>query len=78
MMKELLYTHAGLDTSAKVLLIWRTAEEMEESKRRRDSGMRKIKHFFDLLDYILVRLFLLAMLIFGAVMVVMQHWPWHH
>jgi hypothetical protein len=40
--------------------------------------MRKVKLFFDLLDYILVRLFLLALLIFGALTLFMQHWPWHH
>jgi len=36
--------------------------------------MRRIKHFFDTLDYILVRLFLLALLIIGAVTLLMQHW----
>jgi hypothetical protein len=40
--------------------------------------MRKAKHFFDLLEYILVRLFLLALLIVGAITVFMQHWPLHH
>lgn len=40
--------------------------------------MRKAKHLFDLLEYILVRLFLLALLIIGAITVFMQHWPWHH
>jgi hypothetical protein len=40
--------------------------------------MRKVKAFFDLLDYILVRLFLLALLIVGAVTLLVQHWPPHH
>lgn len=39
--------------------------------------MRKIKLFFDRVDYILVRLFFLALAILGAVTVIMQHWPWH-
>ena len=39
--------------------------------------MRKVKLFFDVLDYILVRLFLLALLIAGAIAIFMQHWPWH-
>lgn len=40
--------------------------------------MRRIKLFFDILDYILVRLFLLALLIIGAITLLAQHWPWHH
>jgi hypothetical protein len=36
--------------------------------------MRRIKLFFDILDYILVRLFLLALLIIGTVTLLMQHW----
>jgi len=39
--------------------------------------MRRVKQFFDLVDYILVRLFLLALLVIGAITVFMQHWPWH-
>ena len=39
--------------------------------------MRKIKQFFDLVDYVLFRLFLLALLIVGAVTVFIQHWSWH-
>lgn len=40
--------------------------------------MRKIKLFFDRLDYVLVRLFLLVLAILGAITVIIQHWPWHH
>ena len=40
--------------------------------------MRKAKHLFDLLEYIFMRLFLLALLIMGAITVFMQHWPWRH
>jgi hypothetical protein len=40
--------------------------------------MRKVKHFFDMLDYIFFRLFLFALLIVGAITIFMQHWPWHH
>ncbi|HJX85021.1 MAG TPA: hypothetical protein VJ723_11810 [Candidatus Angelobacter sp.] len=40
--------------------------------------MRRIKLFFDILDYILVRLFLLALLIVGAVTLLAQHWPLRH
>lgn len=36
--------------------------------------MRKIKLFFDILDYILVRLFLLALLVIGAITLLAQHW----
>lgn len=39
--------------------------------------MRRIKHFFDILEYILVRLFLLLLLITGAIALLMQHWPLH-
>jgi hypothetical protein len=40
--------------------------------------MRKIKLFFDTLEYIVVRLFLVALLILGAITLFMQHWPWRH
>ncbi len=40
--------------------------------------MRKIKLFFDVLDYIMFRLFLLGMLVLGVIAVFGQHWPWHH
>jgi len=40
--------------------------------------MRKVKAFFDLLDYILVRLLMLLLLIIGAVALLMQHWPLRH
>ena len=39
--------------------------------------MRKLKLFFDCLDYVLVRLFLLGLAALGAATVLMQHWPWH-
>ncbi len=39
--------------------------------------MRKIKLLFDALDYILFRLFLLVMLIFGIIALLGQHWPHH-
>jgi membrane protein required for beta-lactamase induction len=39
--------------------------------------MKRIKLFFDILDYILVRLFLLVLLLVGAITLVMQHWPLH-
>lgn len=40
--------------------------------------MRKIKLFFDRLDYVVVRLLMLALLILGAVALLTQHWPWVH
>lgn len=40
--------------------------------------MRRLKHFFDLAEYFLVRLLMLALLIIGAIALVMQHWPHHH
>jgi hypothetical protein len=40
--------------------------------------MRRIKLFFDIVDYILVRLFLLAMLMIGIITLLAQHWPPRH
>jgi hypothetical protein len=40
--------------------------------------MRKIKLFFDIVDYIVVRLLLVTLLILGAITLFMQHWPWRH
>ena len=40
--------------------------------------MKRVKLFFDILEYILVRLFLLLLLILGAITLVMQHWPLRH
>lgn len=39
--------------------------------------MKKIKLFFDLAEYFLVRLLLLLLLVIGAITLLMQHWPWH-
>jgi hypothetical protein len=39
--------------------------------------MRKIKLLFDLVEYFLVRLFMLLLLIIGAIALLMQHWPLH-
>jgi len=38
--------------------------------------MRKIKLFFDRLDYILMRLFHVMLMIIGVVALIIQHWPW--
>jgi hypothetical protein len=40
--------------------------------------MRRIKLFFDVLDYLLFRLFLMLLLVVGALTLLGQHWPWHH
>lgn len=37
--------------------------------------MERLKHFFDLAEYFLVRLFMLVLLIIGAITLVLQHWP---
>jgi hypothetical protein len=39
--------------------------------------MRKIKLFFDRLDYVVVRLLMLALLVLGAISLLTQHWHWH-
>jgi len=39
--------------------------------------MRRLKHFFDLVEYFLVRLLLLLLLIIAAITLLIQHWPWH-
>jgi len=39
--------------------------------------MQKIKLFFDKLDYIVYRLFLIGMAILGVVVLLVHHWPWH-
>jgi hypothetical protein len=39
--------------------------------------MRRIKLFFDVLDYLLFRLFLLMLLVLGAIALLSQHWPAH-
>jgi len=39
--------------------------------------MRRIKLFFDVLDYILFRLFLMLLLLIGALSLLGQHWPRH-
>jgi hypothetical protein len=36
--------------------------------------MRRIKLFFDVLDYLLFRLFLLFLLVTGAITLLLQHW----
>jgi hypothetical protein len=39
--------------------------------------MRRVKLFFDVLDYIFFRVFLLLLLVLGAIALLNQHWPWH-
>jgi len=39
--------------------------------------MKKIKLFFDVVDYIMFRLFLLGMVILAVVAIFSQHWPWN-
>jgi hypothetical protein len=36
--------------------------------------MRRVKLFFDVLDYVLFRLFLLVLLISGGIALLQQHW----
>jgi hypothetical protein len=39
--------------------------------------MRRVKLFFDVLEYILFRVFLLLLLVLGAIALLNQHWLGH-
>jgi hypothetical protein len=39
--------------------------------------MRRVKRFFDLAEYFLVRTLMLTLLLICVITLIMQHWPHH-